>query len=153
APTDAVRLKRIEACRLAVIRTSISSYADASGLFDELRHHVQRRGSQSGSRAAILHTCGDSGRPIDCEAFIVPKQPIAGTSRVHVYDRPAGLVATIVHQGRIETSPSPYDAARSWIASHGYAVNGPKREIYWAGRVDQNADSDVTEIQFPIARV
>jgi DNA-binding transcriptional MerR regulator len=152
-PAYAVRLKRIEARRVAVIRTSISCYGDAAGLFDELRHHVRRRGAQSGTRAAIWHTCGGSGGSIDCEAFLVAKQPVSSSPRIDVHEVPSSFVASVVHQGLIEMSHSPYDAARAWIASTGYRVTGPKQEIYWAGEVGEDNDSDVTEIQFPIARV
>jgi DNA-binding transcriptional MerR regulator len=153
ARANPVMLKRLAACTVAVIRKSIATYEEAAALFDELRHHARRRGSQHGARAAIWHTCGDVGDRIDCEAFIAARQDFASTPHIRVCARPACLVAAVVHQGRIDTSSSPYDAARAWIASHGYRVTGPKREIYWAGQVEANDDSDVTEIQFPIARV
>jgi DNA-binding transcriptional MerR regulator len=152
-PPYQIAVKRIDACRVAVVRESIRRYSDAAGLFDELRHHVRRRGSTRGLRAAIWHTCGDTAGPVDCEAFLVAARPIASTPRIRVCDWPSTLVASVVCQGKIDMSPGPYSAAREWIASHGYRVTASKREIYWAGDVDGNGDSDLTEIQFPIARV
>jgi DNA-binding transcriptional MerR regulator len=146
-----VILKRIEARTIAAIRQSIPRYSDAVDLFGELRHQVKARRAAGAPPTAIWHTCGDSGNPVDCEAFTVVRRPLSSSCRIQVYELPATLVATIVHRGSIDVAPGPYVAARQWIAWHGYRVTGPKREMYWRGGVDQSRRSDVTEIQFPVA--
>jgi DNA-binding transcriptional MerR regulator len=149
--TDAVTLKRIAAHTVATIRHTISGYADAIALFDELRRSLRQPADMSEPPSAIWHSCGDSGEPVDCEVFTIINQPVDSSSRVRLQKLPERLMASIVHNGPVDRAPGPYATARSWIAAHGYRVTGPKRELYWRGRVDQSRSSDVTEIQFPIS--
>src|SRR5262249_40365079 len=100
APSYAVVLTRTAPSKIAMIRKSIASYSGAAELFDELQYHVRRRRGHSGAPAAIWHTCGDSGGPIDCEAFTVIKQPISGAGYIRVEELRPNLVASIIHQGR-----------------------------------------------------
>jgi DNA-binding transcriptional MerR regulator len=150
AATYAVTVKRIAAHTVATIRHTISSYADAIALFDELRRSVSQPAQMNEPLSAIWHSCGDAGEPVDCEVFTVVNQPVDRSRRVRVKRVPARLMASIVHDGPIDAAPGPYAAARAWIGAHGYRVIGSKRELYWRGGVDQSRSSDVTEIQFPI---
>jgi DNA-binding transcriptional MerR regulator len=149
----AITLKQIGPHAIASIRVSIDQYADAADLFQELHYSLKRRNDPGDPRAAIWHTCGDSRGPIDCEVFAVARRPPIGGGRLRVQERPTTLVACVVHQGELGSSPSPYVAARLWIASHGYRIIGSKRELYWQGDLDANRSSDVTEIQFPIEAI
>jgi DNA-binding transcriptional MerR regulator len=149
--TQAVTVKRIAAHTVATIRQTISSYADAIALFDELRRSFRQPAKMNDPPSAIWHSCGDSGEPVDCEVFTVVNQAVDSSRRVRLQRLPERLMASIVHNGPVEAAPGPYATARSWIAAHGYRVTGSKRELYWRGRVDQSRSSDVTEIQFPIS--
>jgi DNA-binding transcriptional MerR regulator len=148
--THAVTVKRIAAHTVATIRHTISSYADAIALFDELWRSFRQPAEMNDPPSAIWHSCGDSGEPVDCEVFAVVNQAVDSNRRVRLQRLPERLMASIVHNGPIDAAPGPYATARSWIAAHGYRVTGPKHELYWHGRVDQSRSSDVTEIQFPI---
>jgi DNA-binding transcriptional MerR regulator len=151
AATQPVTVKRVEPHTVAAIRQTISCYADAIALFDELRQWAREPAESTAPLSAIWHSCGDSGEPVDCEVFAVVDQPVDRSRRVRVRSVPARLMASIVHDGPLDAAPGPYVTARSWIASHGYRVIGSKRELYWRGSVDQSRSSDVTEIQFPIS--
>jgi len=131
------------------VRDTLSSYADADELFDELLSYFKQRGAPL-ERGAIWHTCAGQRRSIDCEAIVFLREPAAGGGRARVYELPGASVACVIHQGSDETCERAYLAARSWIKSHGYAIAGPNRELYWQGGVAQDDDSGVTEIQYPI---
>jgi DNA-binding transcriptional MerR regulator len=118
-------------------------------LFDELHRRLKHRGA-SFERGAIWHTCAGQRRDIDCEAILFLREPAPVAGRAKVYELPGAYVACVIHQGSDETCERAYVAARSWIKSHGFAIAGPNRELYWQGAVEQGAGSSVTEIQYPI---
>jgi DNA-binding transcriptional MerR regulator len=148
--SHAITLKRAPAQPIASIRASVAGYADAAGLFDELNRFAGRGRIAAGPPAAIWHTCGGSRRPIDCEAYVPLQRPVAGNRRIRVYELLSAVLASVVHRGDSLTTGEPYMAARSWIASHGFEVAGPKREIYWRGGLEKDRPDDLTEIQFPV---
>ncbi|MGH9751955.1 MAG: MerR family transcriptional regulator [Blastocatellia bacterium] len=149
APDYEVTIKRVAPRLVASARDTLSSYADADELFDELHSHFKQRGAPL-ERGAIWHTCAGQRRSIDCEAILFLREPQPPAGRAQVYELPAASVACVIHHGSDETCERAYLAARSWIKSHGYAITGPNRELYWQGRVAQDGDSGVTEIQYPI---
>jgi DNA-binding transcriptional MerR regulator len=151
ASTHTVTLKRVSSQPVASIRTSIGRYADAVELFEELGHYAKKDRAAAGPPAAIWHTCGGLGRPIDCEAYVPVRKRLAGSRRIRVYELPATILASVVHRGDSMACAGAYATARSWIASHRFEVSGPKRELYWRGGLDEDRASDITEIQFPIA--
>ena len=148
-PEYEVAVKQVAPRLVASVRDTLSSYADADDLFDELYSSFKQRGAPLG-RGAIWHTCAGRRRSIDCEAILFRRVPQPPARRAQVYELPGGAVACVIHQGSDETCERAYVAARSWIESRGYAVAGPSREVYWQGDVAQDDDSGVTEIQYPI---
>jgi DNA-binding transcriptional MerR regulator len=148
-PDYEITIKRVEPRLVASVRDRLSSYADADELFDELQGHINQRGAPL-KRGAIWHTCANQEPSIDCEAIVFLREPVRANGRAQVYELPGDSVACVIHHGSDETCESAYRAARSWIKSHGYAVAGPNRELYWQGDVAQDGDWGVTEIQFPI---
>jgi DNA-binding transcriptional MerR regulator len=148
-PDYEVTIKRVEPRFVASVRDTLSSYADADELFNELQSNFNQRGAPF-ERAAIWHTCANRRRRIDCEAILFLREPARANGRARVYELPGASVACVIHHGSDETCERAYVAVRSWIKSHGYAIAGPNRELYWQGDVAQEGDSGVTEIQFPI---
>jgi len=149
APEYEVTVKQVAPRLVASVRDTLSSYADADDLFDELRSDFKQRGAPL-DRGAIWHTCAGRRRTIDCEAILFLRGPQPHAGRAQVYELPGVAVACVIHQGSDETCERAYVAARSWIESRGYAIAGPSREVYWQGDVAQDGDSGVTEIQYPI---
>jgi len=148
-PDYEVTVKHVAPLLVASVRDTLSSYADADALFDELRSDFKQRGAPL-DRGAIWHTCAGRRRSIDCEAILFLREPQSPAGRAQVYELPGSAVACVIHQGSDETCERAYVAARSWIESNGYAIAGPNRELYWQGDVAQGGDSGVTEIQYPI---
>jgi DNA-binding transcriptional MerR regulator len=148
-PNYEVTIKQVAPKLVASVRDTLSSYADADELFDELHSHFKQRGAPL-ERGAIWHSCAKERRSIDCEAFVFLREPARANGRAQVYELPGVAVACVIHQGSDDTCEQAYIAARSWIKSRGYAVAGPNRELYWQGRVAQDGCSGVTEIQYPI---
>ena len=148
-PEYEVTVKQVAPRLVASIRDTLSSYADADDLFDELYSSFKHRCAHL-ERGAIWHACAGRRRSIDCEAILFLREPAPGAGRAQVYELPGAAVACVIHQGSDETSERAYVAARSWIESRGYAIAGPSREVYWQGDVAQDGDSGVTEIQYPI---
>jgi DNA-binding transcriptional MerR regulator len=148
-PDYEVTVKHVAPRLVASVRDTLSSYADADELFDELRSNFKRRGAPL-ERGAIWHTCAGRRRGIDCEAILFLREPQPPAGRAKVYELPGAAVACVIHQGSDETCERAYGAARSWIESHRYTIAGPNRELYWQGDVAQDGDSGVTEIQYPI---
>jgi len=148
-PDYEIIVKQVAPRLVASVRDTLSSYADAGDLFDELHSNFKQRGA-SLERGAVWHTCAGQRRSIDCEAILFLHEPAPPAGRAQVYELPGYAVACVIHQGSDETCERAYVAARSWIESHGYAIAGPIRELYWQGDVAQDGDSGVTEIQYPI---
>ncbi len=119
----------------------------------ELARRIERERAQLVEVEAWLAQIERAGRVPDYEVtvkhfFLREPRPPAG--RAQVYELPGSVVACVIHQGSDETCEQAYVAALSWIESHGYAIAGPNRELYWQGDVAQDGDSGVTEIQYPI---
>jgi DNA-binding transcriptional MerR regulator len=148
-PDYEVTVKRVAPRLVASVRDTLSSYADADELFEEIRSNLRQRGAPL-ERGAVWHTCADQRKSIECEAIVFLREPVRATGRIRVYELPGASVACVIHQGSDETCERAYVAARSWIKSHDYAVAGPNRELYWQGGVAQSDGSGVTEIQYPI---
>jgi DNA-binding transcriptional MerR regulator len=150
-PEYEVTIKQVAPRLVASVRDTLSSYADADDLFDELSGDFKQRGAPL-ERGAIWHACAGRRRSIDCEAILFLREPAPGAGRAQVYELPGVAVACVIHQGSDETCERAYVAARSWIESRGYVIAGPSREVYWQGDVAQDGDSGVTEIQYPIIK-
>ena len=151
-PDYKVTIKRMTPRLVASVRDSLTSYSDIEDLFNELDRRLKQRGGLN-ERGAIWHSCAGQRRAIDCEAYVLLREPAKTTGRAQVYELPADSVACVIHQGSDENSELAYRAALSWIKSHGYAIAGPNREVYWHSGASRDTDSTVTEIQYPIIQI
>ncbi len=63
-------------------------------------------------------------------------------------------MASAIHRGPYSGFAEAYGALMQWIASNGYRIVGPNREIYLRSAGDHGAAPQdyVTEIQFPVAK-
>jgi DNA-binding transcriptional MerR regulator len=148
-PEYEIVLKQVAPRLVASVRDSLAAYADAEELFNELRRYLKRQGAAL-ERGAIWRSCAAMRQSIDCEAVIFLREPATGNERIQVYELPELFVASITHLGSDGDSEQAYCAARSWIKSQGYMRAGAPREIYWQGGVEENDESAVTEIQYPV---
>src|SRR5262249_36841391 len=112
-PGYEVTIKRIAPRLVASVRGTLSSYACADDLFDELHSDLKHRGAPL-ECGAIWHTCANQRRSIDCEAIVFLREPARSAGRAQVYELPGATVASVIHQGSDETCERAYLAARSW---------------------------------------
>src|SRR6266508_2511485 len=73
-PDYEVTVKHFAPRLVASVRDTLSSYADADDLFDELHSNFKHRGAPL-ERGAIWHTCAGRRRSIDCEAILFLREP------------------------------------------------------------------------------
>jgi DNA-binding transcriptional MerR regulator len=151
-PDYEIKIKEIPAQFVASVRDLLDSYDQADELFDEMARHLKKH-SASGRSGSVWHGCAGQSKSIDCEAFITLNHPVPESRRVKVYEQPASLVASAIHQGSDDTIPQAYRTLRRWIKKNHYRIAGPTREIYWEGSVVQNHDFGITELQYPILKL
>ena len=149
-PEYEVTVKQVAPRLVASVRDTLSSYADADDLFDELQANSNIAGRPR-ARRDLAHLRGPAAEH-RLRSNSLLREPAPGAGRAQVYELPGVAVACVIHQGSDETCERAYVAARSWIESRGYAIAGPSREVYWQGDVAQDGDSGVTEIQYPIIK-
>jgi effector-binding domain-containing protein len=63
---------------------------------------------------------------------------------------PAAQVASTLHTGAYDTILQAYGALGTWVASNGYRIAGPSREIYLKSHESGPPEGFLTEIQFPV---
>src|SRR5262245_56134465 len=74
APEYEVTIKQVAPRLVASVRDSLSSYADADELFNEIQSNLKQRGAPF-ERGAIWHTCAGQRKSIDCEAIVLLREP------------------------------------------------------------------------------
>jgi DNA-binding transcriptional MerR regulator len=90
------------------------------------------------------------------EQASVPALPLGDGYWLHPKQIPGfGTVASTIHTGPDRTRPQAHQALCQWIERHGYAVDGPVRDIYLRRGLPDTSDSadHLTEIQYPIRPV
>ncbi|MEM7581219.1 MAG: MerR family transcriptional regulator [Cyanobacteria bacterium P01_A01_bin.80] len=89
---------------------------------------------------------------IDLEAVAKFDGAVPITERIKVYELPGyKQAACVIHQGTYNTINQAYTALLSWIENNGYKIIDSNREVYIVGGNEQDNDSYVTELQFPIS--
>lgn len=137
-PIYEVLVKRIDPRPTIRLRRTLANYDALDPLLHELTTPLAK--SNIEAQGAIWHQCLLSGSLIDCEAFVILKNPGHASTLL-----PAGTVASVVYSDTDhDPFPQIYRAVFDTIDSGGYDVRWPMREIYHSPRV--------TEIQFPLHR-
>jgi DNA-binding transcriptional MerR regulator len=129
------------------LRRTISSYDAVDGLLAEILNNVRDACAVEGY-GAVWHRCLHAGSTIECEAFVVIKEPPPTRSLAAVQQLPASSMACVAHD-HIHDTQSAYLAARERAEALGYEISGPMHEIYFPAAESAFA---VAEIQFPIRR-
>jgi len=151
-----VVLKKVEPMLIAGVRGVIAAPSEQKPLWDELVCELDSKGVFTGPCFAMYH----SEEPQwDIEVCWALKRPVKPSDKIKVYELPGvETMASTVHNGPFVTLHEAYKAILKWIESNGYRVTGPCREIYLhspqhtATGVSQTDPSNVTEIQFPVAK-
>jgi DNA-binding transcriptional MerR regulator/predicted transcriptional regulator YdeE len=120
-------------------------------LLPEVYAHIDAGGAKPGMSVGWYEQPDDEGSVVLHAGFDIGDQPVETSERVHVVDLPVVEVASVVHQGSMETVEDTYVALVTWIEDSGYRLAGRSRELYLEWH-DPGDARNVTEIQMPIAR-
>ena len=152
--TDAVILKDTENLTIASIRKIVPAYNQIGMLFGEIFQQIPGTAAR-GPCLAIWHdneykeqdVDGEACVPID-EKYQVPP-PVQSTKLAPI------KVASVIHHGAYNTLNQSYQIVLKWVATNGFQVSGPIREVYlhFDQPVRQDDESYVTEIQVPVAKL
>lgn len=153
-PNYEVVLKKVESIKVAAIRETLQNYASIGGLYDELLGYFKQQGVKPGHYCVgIWHDYEYKDSDVDGEAVISLDAEIIGNERIKIYKLPAiEKMACLVHNGSYNTINQAYNTLLSWIEANNYKVIGSNREVYIVGGNEQNNDSFVTEVQFPVIK-
>ncbi len=158
-PDYDVVLKPLQAVQVASIREVIPSYPAVGQLYDELMGHL---GSQ-GYFAKVAHPnqkCmtvwydeGYKESDVDAEATVFLEAEVQGSDRIQCRTLPAHeQAACLTFNGSYNRITAAYQHLLKWIEDNRYDIVGPNREFYIIGGAEQDNESYVTEIQFPVAK-
>ncbi|MGD1938541.1 MAG: MerR family transcriptional regulator [Cyanophyceae cyanobacterium] len=150
-----VVIKAVEPVRVASIRETLPNYAGVGELFGEIEAAIaQQKQPSSCTYISIWHDEGYTEKDVDGEAALGVSQSFVGNDRINVYELPSWeACACLVHRGAYSAMMEPYSNLISWIESNGYRIIGPNREVYVVGGPEQDNDSYITEIQFPVEAI
>jgi effector-binding domain-containing protein len=120
-------------------------------LVPEVLAHLDAAGARPGLSVAWYEQPTDDGSVVLHAGFDVGDQRIGSDEHVRIVELPVVEVASVVHQGSMETVEDTYVALVTWIEDSGYRLAGRSRELYleWNGT---DPSRNVTELQMPIAR-
>lgn len=152
-PDYDVIIKKIEPMTVISIRQTLPDYQAVGQLFNELYAylHLNHGIKQGKYNGAIWHDASYKESDVDGEAVVSIESPIGGNERIKVYKLPSyKTVACTVHHGSYNTLSQAYNSLLSSIETNGYQIIGPNREFYIQGGHEQDNESYVTEIQFPV---
>ncbi|MEO1431355.1 MAG: MerR family transcriptional regulator [Cyanobacteria bacterium J06633_8] len=150
-----VVLKNIEPIKVLGIREILPNYASIGGLYDELFAYLKQQGAKPVFYCAgIWHDLEYKESNVDGEAVISLENEITANERIKFYELPAvEKMACLVHKGSYNSITQAYNALLYWIETNSYKVTASNREVYIVGGKEQNNDSFVTEIQFPVIKI
>ncbi|MFN8597332.1 MAG: MerR family transcriptional regulator [Anaerolineae bacterium] len=162
-PKYEVVIKSVEAQTILSARSVIPTLDDMVGLrchlYEEIYHWRDERGIRSlDPEMAIYYNSEYVEQDIDMEAAIpIESAPLdqLPAGRVTVRELPAvETMATVIHRGDMWGVGNAITALYTWIGQHGYASNGPYRELhlFWRELEIETAQfADITiEMQVPI---
>ncbi|BAB72303.1 transcriptional regulator [Nostoc sp. PCC 7120 = FACHB-418] len=153
-PNYEVVIKKVAPIQVASIRQILPDNPSIGQLYGEISEYLAQNGVKAGDYyAGIWHDPGYKDTDIDAEAVISIEGSIKGNERIKIYELPGSeTTACLIHHGSYETLAQAYATLVSWIEANGYNITAPNREVYIIGGNEQNNDSYVTELQFPVAQ-
>jgi len=132
-------------------REKLASYEEADALLAQLARRVDPEVLAEG-RATIWHSCLEGDGRIDCEALCFLRRPSTPSRGLKAYAMPPAKIAFAYHYGAEESISRTYELITKNIASRGFRLAAPKREVYWPASNGSDVSGSLTEVQFPIVR-
>jgi DNA-binding transcriptional MerR regulator/effector-binding domain-containing protein len=149
-----ILLKEVPPQWVASVREMIPNYPSVGALYPRVAAALGPAMAESIVSFASWHDREYREKDVDAEAGFYLRKPVQVADGARVHELPAVNAASIVHSGSYQRLPEAYDALLLWVASNGYQVAGPIRELYlhMSMPVRQDDDSYVTEIQVPVSK-
>jgi effector-binding domain-containing protein len=149
-----VILKEVPKQWIASMRETIANYPSIGMLYPKLFTSLGPHMAQMTMCVALWHDLEHKDSDVDAEAGVYLQTPIEAADGIRVYELPNCTAASIIHAGSYQRLPEAYDALLRWVASNGYQVAAPIRELYLHSTmpVRQDDESYVTEIQVPVSK-
>ena len=132
-------------------REKLRSYEEADELLSHLASRIDPRALGEG-RATIWHSCIESEGRIDCEAVCFLKKPVTPPRGTKAYLLQPANIAFAYHYGAEASISRTYQSIANSVASHGFRLAAPKREVYWAASSQAAGGGSLTEVQFPVSK-
>ena len=150
-----VILKEVPKQWIASVRETIPNYPSVGQLYPRLFTGLGPAMAHMTMCVAFWHDSEHKESDVDAEAGVYLQAPVEASDGIRVYELPVCTAASIIHAGSYQRLPEAYDALLRWVASNGYQVAAPIRELYLHSSmpVRQDDESYVTEIQVPVSKV
>lgn len=146
-------VKGIVPQRALTVRSRVAGCGKVVELLGELDAFLcTHKAKKAGPVLAIYYDAGYRQCDLDAEVAIPVNESLPDGDHVKCRELPGvPAMASIVHQGRYETTGTAYGALMKWSESSGNAFSAPLREIYlYEPGPDDDPDSLMIEIQFPL---
>ena len=149
-----VILKEVPKQWIASKRDTIPDYPSVGQLYPKVFNGLGPGMAQMTICVALWHDPEHKESDVDAEAGVYLQTPVEANDGICVYELPGCTAASVIHAGSYQRLPEAYDALLRWVASNGYQVVAPIRELYLHSSmpVRQDDESYVTEIQVPISK-
>ena len=149
-----VILKEVPEQWIASVRETIANYPAVGALYPRVFNALGPAMAQMTMCVALWHDPEHKESEVDAEAGVYLQKRVENTDGIRVYELPGSTAASFIHNGSYQRLPEAYDALLRWVASNGYQVAGPIRELYLHSSmpVRQDDESYVTEIQVPVSK-
>jgi DNA-binding transcriptional MerR regulator len=149
-----ILLKEVPPQWVASVRETIANYRSVGALYPRVAAALGPGMAESIVSFASWHDREYREKDVDAEAGFFLHKPVQVADGARVHELPPVNAASIIHSGSYQRLPEAYDALLRWVASNGYQVAGPIRELYLhvSMPVRQDDDSYVTEIQVPVSK-
>ncbi len=137
---------------MASLREVIPSYSEVGKLCSKVATALGPGMASSTVPVALWYDPEYKASDVDAEAGFYLEEPPPGANGINVHQLAETTVASTIHNGSYGRLGEAYNALMIWIASNGYQIAGPIREIYlhMSEPVRQDDESYVTEIQAPV---
>jgi DNA-binding transcriptional MerR regulator len=149
-----VILKEVPKQWIASVRETIANYPSVGTLYPKVFNALGPGMAQMTMCVALWHDPEHKESDVDAEAGVYLQPPVPAADGLRVYELSGCTAASIIHNGSYQRLSEAYDALLRWVASNGYQVAGPIRELYLHSSmpVRQDDESYVTEIQVPVSK-
>ena len=155
-PAYEVVIKEVPTVRVAGLRDTVADYGSQGPLWEELMGFVFGNGGRPAGPCLTVYFDEEyKERDVDLEVVQPVEGSLSSGERVRVYDLPAvATMASTIHRGPYSGFNDAYGALMQWIASNGYRIVGPNREVYLRTAADHGVAPEdfVTEVQFPVIK-